>query len=84
MTPNRPPVELTIHEIIRQLTLVMEKASPEERESFRRAWLDSIPRFEVETERMRQERIKRQGYALSLGDRRFLRSVGVDTEQLSS
>jgi hypothetical protein len=44
-TPKtRPPVEMTIHQMFERLTLLMDKATPEERERFKKAWLDSSPR----------------------------------------
>lgn len=58
MTPNKRPLAMTIHELIRELALVMEKAEPGEREQFKKSWLDSIPRFNAETKRIRRERSK--------------------------
>ena len=56
MTPNEPQLAMTIHELFRELALVMEKAEPAEREQFMKSWLDSVPTFDAETEWMRQER----------------------------
>jgi len=52
-TPNtKPPVPMTIHQMFERLALVMEKATPEERERFKRVWLEGV-------ERMKQERRQR-------------------------
>jgi len=53
---QKPPLELTIHEFIQRLTVVMEKKTLEEREQFKKSWLDAVPRFDAETRRMQQER----------------------------
>ena len=58
-TPNKPPLEMTIGQMFERLTLVMEKATPEERQKFKKGWLDSVHRFNAETERMRLERLWR-------------------------
>jgi len=49
LTPNKPPVPMTIHQMFERLTVVMQAATPEERKQFKRAWLEGA-------ERMKQER----------------------------
>ena len=51
LTPNTRPLEMTIGQLFAQLTVVMENATPEERERFKRTWLDGA-------ERMKRERTK--------------------------
>jgi len=55
---TKPPLEMTIHQLFQRLTAKMEAATPEEREEFRRSWLSSIPAFNLETKRMRLERLR--------------------------
>ena len=62
LTPKaKPPVPMTMHQMLLRLMAVMEQATPEERELFKRAWLDSSLRFEAETRRMRSRSSRSQG-----------------------
>jgi len=53
LMPNKSPLEMTIHEMFERLTLVLEKVTREEREQFKKAWVEGA-------KRMNQERQKRQ------------------------
>lgn len=55
--PN--PVPMTIHQLFRQLTVVLEKSKPVEREQLKRAWLESLADFDKRTELIRFENWKR-------------------------
>jgi hypothetical protein len=49
LTPKtKPPLEMTVHQLFERLTLVMEKAAPEERERFKRTWLEGAERMNRE------------------------------------
>jgi hypothetical protein len=53
---------MTIHQMLQRLTAIMEAATPQEREEFRKSWLSSIPAFNLETKRMGQERLRNRSY----------------------
>jgi len=57
-TPNKPPVEMTIHRMFQRLTAIMEAATPEQREEFKKCWLNSVHWFDAENEWLRQERLR--------------------------
>jgi hypothetical protein len=54
-TPKtKPPLEMTVHQLFERLTLLMDKATPEERERFKRTWLEAAERVNRE----RQQRLQ--------------------------
>jgi hypothetical protein len=59
-TANRPPVVMTIHQMFERLTAILEAATPEERERFRKNWLAASEQFDADTARMRGERLLRE------------------------
>jgi hypothetical protein len=55
LTPKtKPPLEMTVHQLFERLTLLMDKATHEERERFKRAWVEGAKRMKQE----RQERLR--------------------------
>jgi len=49
LTPKtKPPLEMTIHQMFERLTAIMEAATPQERERFKRAWLEGAERMKRE------------------------------------
>jgi len=55
-TPKtKPSLEMTIHQLFQRLTAIMEVATPQERERFKRAWLGSVAEFNKRTEEIRFE-----------------------------
>jgi hypothetical protein len=55
----KTPVPMTISEAFRSLAEAMARKTPQEREQFKKSWLDAVPRFDAETRRMRQERLRK-------------------------
>ena len=50
------PVPMTIGGMFKELTRVLQEAPEEDRQEFKKAWLNSVHRFDAETDWMRQER----------------------------
>jgi len=66
-----------IHHLLKRLIARMEAA--EEPERFKNAWLEGVERMSRETARRQEECLQRQQcLLLTLDDRRFLRSVGIE------
>jgi hypothetical protein len=53
---------MTISEAFRSLAEAMARKTPKEREQFKKSWLDAVPKFDAETRRIRQERLRKRSY----------------------
>jgi len=63
MTPNKPPVEMTIRQLFRNLAQQSEYWSEEQKVEFRKFWLEGAERMrQHDKERLRAKRLRRQRF----------------------
>jgi hypothetical protein len=55
----KTPIPMTIGQVFQALTRVLKKTPEENRQGFKKAWLNSVHWFDAETEWMRQERLRK-------------------------
>jgi hypothetical protein len=57
-TPNKPPLEMTIGQIVAQLAKQAEHWSEKEKEEFKKAWVEGAERMSQETAYLRRQRLQ--------------------------